>query len=41
MFHPLLTDTDCQGMELCNEKIENSLSEKQLGKKIDTKLEKT
>ena len=40
-FHLLPTDTDCQGMEVCNEKIGNSFSEKQLGIKIDTKLEKT
>ena len=37
-FHLLLTDTDCQGMEVCNEKIENSFCEKLLGIKIDTKL---
>ena len=37
-FHLLLTDTDCQGMEECSEKIENSFCEKLLGMKIDTKL---
>ena len=37
-FHLLLIKTDCQGMEVCNEKIENSFCEKLLGIKIDTKL---
>ena len=38
-FHLLLTATDCQGLEVCKEKIENSFCEKLLGTKIDTKLE--
>ena len=37
-IHLLLTATDCQRMEVCNEKIENSFCEKLLGIKIDTKL---
>ena len=37
-FHLLLTDTDYQGMEVCNNKTENSFYEKLLGTKIDTKL---
>ena len=37
-FHLLLTDTDWQRMEKCNEKIENSCCEKLLGMKIDSKL---
>ena len=37
-LHLLLTDTDCQGMEECSEKIENSFCEKLLSMKIDTKL---
>ena len=36
-FYLLLTDTVCEGMDVCNEKIENSC-EKLLGIKIDTKL---
>ena len=29
-FHLLLTNTDCQGIEVCNEKTENSFCEKLL-----------
>ena len=36
--HFLLTDTDYQGIEVCNEKIENSFCEKLLGIKIDTEM---
>ena len=37
-FHLLLNNTDCQGMEICNEKIEKSFCEKLLGIKLYTKL---
>ena len=37
-FHLLLIATDCQGMEVRNEKIENCLHEKLSGIKIETKL---
>ena len=37
-FHLLLSDTDCQGTKVCNEKIENFLCKKRLDIKFDTKL---
>ena len=37
-FQLLLTDTDGEGMQVCNGKIENYFSEKLLDIKIDTKL---
>ena len=37
-FYLLLTDTYCQGLDVSNEKIENSFCEKLLGIKIDIKL---
>ena len=37
-FYLLLHDTDCQGLDVSNEKIENSFCEKLLGITIDIEL---
>ena len=34
-FHLLLSDNSCQGMDVCNQRIEKSCCEKLLGLKID------
>ena len=37
-FHLLRTGTDCLGIEVCSQKIENSFCEKLLDIKVNTKL---
>ena len=37
-FHLLLSDNSCQGMDVCNQRIEKSCCEKLLGVKVDTRL---